>query len=141
MNDSNFEVKVDIPVEKLKRRGGNALGQAKVKIKQQITKDCNANVPLKAGTMRDSALRWAKMTNDYIKWDTPYAHFQHTGKVMIGEHSHSPWARYGETKVYTNRSLTYRQGGAQWVPKTFSQKKSSWDKGFAAMFKKEWDKG
>lgn len=135
-----YEVKVDIPVARLKKRGGKALDKAKLKIKQQITKDCNANVPHKTGHLKDSALRWAKLTNDYIKWDEPYAHFQHTGKVMIGKDTHSPWARHKETKVYTNRNLTYRQGGAKWVPKTIAQRKSAWDSKFGRMFGQEWGK-
>lgn len=43
--------------------------------------------------------------------NVPYAKFQAGGKVMVGVYSHSPWARFGERKVVTNRNLTY-QGGA-----------------------------
>lgn len=136
---SDYEIKVDIPVDKLKKRASDTLKKSKTAIKQQITKDCNQNVPLKTGALRNSALRWASLTNDYIKWDTPYAHFQHTGRVMIGEHSHSPWARRHEKKVYTSQPLTYRQGGAEWVPKTIAQRREAWNKGFKKMFKKEWD--
>lgn len=39
--------------------------------------------------------------------NVPYAHFQATGKVMVGTKSHSPWARLGEKKVYTGKALTY----------------------------------
>ena len=42
--------------------------------------------------------------------DVPYAQFQAGGKVMIGVHSHSPWARRGEKKVLTSKSLTYHGG-------------------------------
>lgn len=43
--------------------------------------------------------------------NVPYAQFQAGGKVMIGVHSHNPWARRGEKKVLTNRNLTYHNGG------------------------------
>ena len=42
--------------------------------------------------------------------DVPYAQFQAGGKVMIGVHSHSPWARRGEKKIVTNKNLTYHGG-------------------------------
>ena len=85
------EVTVDFPVDSITARTKRCLRKIKPMIKLRIIKDCNANVPLKTGALRNSALRWAPLTNDYIVWDTPYAHFQHTGKVMIGETSHSPW--------------------------------------------------
>ena len=43
--------------------------------------------------------------------NVPYARFQAGGKVMVGVYSHSPWARFGERKVVTNRNLTYQGGG------------------------------
>lgn len=43
--------------------------------------------------------------------NVPYAQFQAGGKVMIGVHSHSPWAKLGERKILTDRNLTY-QGGS-----------------------------
>lgn len=114
-----------------------ATQRVKPMMKQQILKDCNANVPIKTGILRNSALRWAAMNNDFIKWDTPYAHFQYIGKVMIGEHSHSPWARKYEKKIYTDRNLTYRQGGARWIEKTKAERMSAWSKLLAALLEKE----
>ena len=43
--------------------------------------------------------------------NVPYAQFQAGGKVMIGVHSHKPWAKKGEKKVLTSRNLTYHGGG------------------------------
>lgn len=136
----DLSITVNIPTGKLTKRGEQALKAIKPKMKQRIIRDCNQNVPLGHGTLRNSAHRWAPLLDDYIKWDTPYAHFQHTGKVMIGIHSHSPWAAYGERKIYTSRSLTYRHGGAKWVDKTFSQKRDSWVKLGRSLFKKEFNK-
>lgn len=39
--------------------------------------------------------------------NVPYARFQAEGKVMVGIHSKSPFARSGEKKVVTNRNLKY----------------------------------
>lgn len=40
-----------------------------------------------------------------------YAQFQAGGKVMIGVHSHSPWAKRGEKKIVTDKNLKYHGGG------------------------------
>lgn len=39
--------------------------------------------------------------------NVPYARFQAEGKVMIGVKTKRPWAKRGERKVVTNRSLKY----------------------------------
>lgn len=140
MSSDSIQINVNIPVGKLSRRGKEALKAIKPKMKQRIVKDCNLNAPQKNAKLKESALRWAKLLDDYIKWDTPYAHFQHTGKVMIGKDTHSPFARKDETKIYTNRNLTYRQGGSHWVTKTFAQRAQSWGKLGRYLFKKEFNK-
>lgn len=117
-----------------------AIQKVRPQMKQQILDDCNANVPMKTGILRNSALRWVSMANDLIKWDTPYAHFQYIGKVMIGEKSHSPWARKFEKKIYTDRDLTYRKGGARWIEKTKAERMSAWSKLLAALLAKEMSK-
>lgn len=43
--------------------------------------------------------------------NVPYARFQAGGKVMIGVHSHSPWAKRGEKKILTSKDLKYHGGG------------------------------
>ena len=140
MSSDVIQIDVNIPVGKLTKRGEEALNAIKPKMKQRLVRDFNANVPIKSGLLRNSVFMWLAMLDDVIIWDTPYAHFQHTGKVMIGENSHSPWARYHEKKIYTNRNLTYRQGGAHWVDKTFAQKRESWGKLGKSLFKKEFNK-
>lgn len=42
-----------------------------------------------------------------ITYHGPYAHFQHTGIVMLGRESGSPWAQSGEPKVPTDRLLQH----------------------------------
>lgn len=138
MSEYHLKVEVDIPVSELKSRGSKALRRSRLKLKQLIVQDTNKNVPIgTTAALRNSALRWASQDNDWIIWDTPYAHFQHTGRVMIGVHSHSPWARHGETKIYTSRHLTYRQGGSEWWPKTLKARKSTWMSAVKRFFKEE----
>ena len=140
MSSDRIQINVNIPVGKLSRRGKEALKAIKPKMKQRIVRDCNLNAPFKHGDLQRSAIRWIPLLDDYIKWDTSYAHFQYIGKVMIGEDSHSPFAGKDEKKIYTNRYLTYRQGGSHWVTKTFAQKAPSWGKLGKTLFKKEFNK-
>lgn len=97
-----------------------------IDLKQAVAQSANKYVPIQSGTLRGSVLKDIGSTNPKLTWDTPYAHFQWYGKVMIGSHSHSPWAHHGETKIYTNRNLTYGQGGSDWVNKAMNAFKGKW---------------
>lgn len=132
----SFYAKIDFKRSVYIVKAARALDSIRPKLKLQIAKDCNKNVPMRHNLLRNSAIRSASMNNDYIRWDTPYAHFQHEGRVMIGEHSHSPWARHGEKKIYTNRKLTYRMGGAKWVERTSAERMDAWVNGAKKLFKK-----
>ena len=65
-------------------------------------------VSFKSGTQERSV--------DYINGgkqviiNVPYAQFQAGGKVMIGVHSHSPWAKRGERKIVIDKNLKYHSG-------------------------------
>ena len=45
-----------------------------------------------------------------IKYMSPYAHYQYTGKLMLTK-SGSSWAKKGEKKFYTNKKLKYHTSG------------------------------
>lgn len=130
----SVSTKVNIDVNKQEVRAKKAIETIRPKVKLQIAKDCNKNVPMKNNHLRNSAIRSASINNDFIRWDTPYAHFQHEGKVMIGEKSHSPWARHGEKKIYNGKNLTYRMGGSKWVEKTMAERLDTWIRGAKKLF-------
>lgn len=49
--------------------------------------------------------------NNYsIKYTSPYAHYQYTGKLMLTKNG-SSWAKRGEKKYYTNKKLKYHTSG------------------------------
>lgn len=50
-----------------------------------------------------------------IKYTSPYAHYQYTGKLMLTK-SGSSWAKKGEKKFYTSKKLKYHTSGtgAHW---------------------------
>lgn len=52
----------------------------------------------------------------------PMGRFLYFGKVMVGEHSRSAWAKQGEEKVVTGRQLTYARASA--VPEWFEAAKA-----------------
>lgn len=49
--------------------------------------------------------------NNYsIKYTSPYAHYQCTGKLMLAKNG-SSWAKKGEKKYYTSKKLKYHTSG------------------------------
>ncbi len=48
---------------------------------------------------------------DYVRYNSPYAHYQYEGILYVDPETGSPWARRGTTKVPTNRHLTYHTPG------------------------------
>lgn len=64
-------------------------------------------VSRKSGTQEKSIPTASNYGSGKVIINVPYARFQAEGKVMIGVKSHSPWARRGERKVVTSRSLKY----------------------------------
>lgn len=118
--------KVTINQSAINAKAKRAKDQTIIALKQRMAQDINQYVPIQTGTLRNSVQRGVGSTDPKLTWDTPYAHFQWYGKVMIGVRSHSPWAHHGETKIYTNRNLTYAQGGRDWVNKAKKSKLGSW---------------
>lgn len=48
--------------------------------------------------------------NHSIKYISPYAHYQYTGKLMLAKNG-SSWAKFGEKKHYTSKKLKYHTSG------------------------------
>lgn len=57
----------------------------------------------------------------------PTGRFLYEGNVMVGEKSRSAWAKKGEKKVSTGKSLTYSNGRtSQWFDKAKSKDCDKW---------------
>lgn len=54
-------------------------------------------------------------SNHEIKYTSPHAHYQYTGKAMVAENG-SAWAKKGEKKHYSGKKLKYHTSGtgAKW---------------------------
>ena len=48
---------------------------------------------------------------DYIRYNSPYAHYQYKGILYVDPETNSPYARKDTTKVPTGRALTYHTPG------------------------------
>lgn len=83
-------------------------GKVQLFLGKTVADNLKKYVSFKSGTQERSV--------DYINGgkqviiNVPYAQFQAGGKVMIGVHSHSPWAKRGERKIVIDKNLKYHSG-------------------------------
>lgn len=87
-------------------------------------------VPISEGVLRNSAYTNGKGT---VKWITPYAHYQYTGKDMVGVESRLHWAKQYEPKEYNGKILQHKNSDAP-------EAASHWDKVAAEKYMKDWKK-
>ena len=106
--------------------------RAQMYLDEAIVRDCNQYVPFRSGRLRDSGTDHTIIGSGEVQWKTPYAHYQHTGKDMIGTVSKRHWVMKGEPKMYNGKALQYhtvgtgsfwfekakRVHGKQWVKNT-----------------------
>lgn len=59
-----------------------------------------------------SGSRATKIGSGEVIWDTPYAHYQYEGLLMVSPSTGSAWAKYGEQKEYATplKTLNYHGG-------------------------------
>ena len=96
------------PVGVIKARlGVNPSG----KVQRQLVHTCAIHmdkyVPKRDGDLATSVEEGI----NYIRYNTPYAHYQYEGILYVDPETGSPWARKDATKVPTNRRLTYHTPG------------------------------
>lgn len=68
---------------------------------------------------------------DYIKYTSPYAHYQYVGKLYVMENGkgayYSPdygyWSKPGVTKIPTDRDLVHTSGTSFWDNKMWNTEK------------------
>lgn len=65
---------------------------------EQILADSNKLAPWGEHDLIESSLNNSDLKNGIIIWDTPYAQYLYYGVLMVGEKSHSSWAKRGEKK-------------------------------------------
>lgn len=89
----------------------NNLNKTQAFIDETVAKELSKYVSFKSGAQSLSIPLSTDYGSGVVSIAVPYARFQAYGKVMVGEQSHSPWAKKGEKKVVTNTDLKYHSGG------------------------------
>lgn len=124
--------KFDFNYVKCKKKYDGYNKKAKKLLKNEIVKDTDKFVPMRVGTLKNSAIQSINNNSDNIVYKGPYARFLYYGHVMVGIRTKRPWAKKGEVKVVANpkRALTF--GGAhplacsRWFEKSRSINMKKW---------------
>lgn len=84
-----------------------AFKRGRLMLKSEIVKDTSPLTPLDTGALNRSVIPSSHKDDEYLVWNTPYAHFINEGKAMIDPATGSAYARKNASKVYSGRSLRY----------------------------------
>lgn len=103
--------------------------EAQAWLGEQVLQSSRAYMPMRTGNFAQRS--FVTDGGKKVIFPGPFGRFQYMGKVMIGEHSRSPWARKGEKKVVTNRPLTYSRAEATafWFETAKENDCDAWVKG------------
>lgn len=83
------------------------LEKAQKQLDTMVIKDSTRYVPVRGGVLRNSVNLNTVIGKGLIVWKTPYAHYQFTGKDMVGVETGRHWARRFEPKEYNGNVLRY----------------------------------
>ena len=86
--------------------------------------------PMRNGVLYKSATLGTTIGSGWIHQIAPYSRYQYYGRLMVSRITGSSWAKHGESKVLTNRPLTYRTdrhplAGAYWFERMKADKKDT----------------
>ncbi len=76
-------------------------------VDSEVIRLCGPYTPFETGMLQNSALSGTTIGTGEVIWNSPYAQFLYYGHVMISPSTGSTWAKKGERKVLTDRSLKY----------------------------------
>lgn len=101
------QVNISVKLPKLypiKARMGQASKKAEYAMATQILANTDPFVP--ASQSKSLANRaYVDPKDNSVVYPGPYAHYLYVGKLMVDPATGSPWASYGTTKVYTDKTL------------------------------------
>lgn len=104
----NVKVKLNNANKIIKDHGLDSNGRVTRHLRDEADRLMNPFVPGGAG---GKLAELKTYPNNYsIKYISPYAHYQYTGKLMLAKNG-SSWARKGEKKHYTSKKLKYHTSG------------------------------
>ena len=103
----NVKVKMNSVNKIIKDHGLDSNGRATRFLRDEADRLMNQFIPMDNGMLRRNKTYPNAST---IKYTSPYAHYQYTGKLMLTK-SGSSYAKKGEKKFYTNKKLKYHTSG------------------------------
>ena len=103
----NVKVKLNSSNKIIKDHGLDSNGRATRYLRDEADRLMNPFIPMDNGMLRRNKTYPNAST---IKYTSPYAHYQYTGKLMLTK-SGSSWAKKGEKKFYTSKKLKYHTSG------------------------------
>lgn len=119
----NVQVNMSDAATILRKRGLEPNGR----VQQFFTSECarymDDYIPMQQGTLKNQRVIRLKE----IEYTAPYARFHYYGKVMIGIHSRSAWAKQGERKIVTEKDLKHHGApmrGPFWDKRMWADKKT-----------------
>lgn len=96
-------------------------GSVTVHLRNTVDRLSDPYVPMDSGILKNTKY----YPNSYsIKYISPYAHYMYKGELMLSP-TGSSWARLGQRKHYTGKSLKYKQSpkrGANWCRRMVAER-------------------
>lgn len=95
-------------------------GKAQQQLDESFLKACDPYVPVESMVLLDSAYRSTRFGSGEVVWNTPYAHYQYYGELMVDpetgkgaffEKNYGFWSRPNIQKALSGRELKYHGGG------------------------------
>lgn len=118
----NTTIKMLTRQQLLAKRGLEQRGVVQRYVDSEVLRRSTPYLPLQTGALRNAGIMGTDIGSGQVCWNGPYAKYLYHGKVMVGEHSRSPWANRGERKVVTDKAITYH-GAPKRGPEWFEQMK------------------
>lgn len=117
-----YKVKMNSVSQIIKDHGLNKDGRVTKFMRDTVDRLSNPFIPFDNGMLRRNK---TYPSNHEIKYTSPYAKYQYYGKLMLAKNG-SSWAKLGEKKVETSKSLKYHTSGtgAKWEQLMLQRKKS-----------------
>jgi Minor capsid. len=106
---------LDSTEELLKKRGLDSHGRAQKMLTSEIYRQSQPYTPFQQGVLAHGPAN--EVADDYIVYNTPYAHYQWKGEVMAGK----------APKHYTGKPINHHgapKRGKEWTRRMWADKKS-----------------
>ena len=117
--------KWDKPLGQIEREHGiNKNGFVQKYIDSECIRLMKPYTPMLSGVLIKSATLGSTIGSGEIVQIAPYARYQYYGKLMVSSITGSAWAKMGESKVLTDKNITYSKINPNAGPFWFERMKS-----------------